>query len=237
MQFVLIHGSWHVGKCWDGVRGHLETAGHQVLAPTLPGNGPGADRSVSMEETWSHVANEITSADLSDVVLVGHSFGGAVVQLVAQAIPDRISHAVFHNAYVVEDGASVFSYIPPDSAAAFQALEQNGEVMVPFELFHAGFMNDADEAAARSAFAQLSPEPLARATEPLDLSRFPGLDINKVFVHATDDQVFPPDEFTWHPGMSQRLGEFKLIEIPGSHEVLFSAPQTLAEALMSAVGG
>ena len=234
MQFVLVHGSWHEGNCWDGVRRHLELAGHSVMTPTLPGNGPDGDRNVSMQDTWRHVADEITRADLSGVALVGHSFGGAVVQLVAQEIPDRISHAIFHNAYVVENGASVFSYIPAESAAAFQSLEVNGEVMVPFELFHAAFMNDADEESARAAFATLSPEPLARATEPLNLATFPTLDIKKAYVHATEDQVFPSDQFSWHPGMSKRLGDFELIEIPGSHEVLFTAPDVLAKALLDA---
>ncbi len=177
----------------------------------------------------------IEDRDWTDVVLVGHSFGGVIVQLVTQQIEDRIGRAVFHNAYVVEDGRSVFDNVPPSAAEGFQSLIVDGAIIVPFELFHAGFMNDADEAAARAAFANLSPEPLARSTEPLELAAFFATKTPRSFVYATDDQVFPAEEFSWHPGMSGRLGpDTRIVELPGSHEVLYSDPAALAAALVDA---
>lgn len=233
MQFVLIHGSWHTGSCWDGVSRHLEAEGHRVLAPTLPGNGTGADRTVDMATTYGHVVDLIADNALEDVVLVAHSLGGAVAQLVAQEIPSRIRRLVFHNAYVIADGRCVFDYVPEESAEAFQTLAVDGELMIPFEVFHAGFMNDVDEDTARATYSNLTPEPLARAAEPLSLSDFPTLPIPRSVVHAVDDQVFGGPQF-WHPEMSSRLGEFRLHEIPGSHEVLYSNPRRLASAILEA---
>ncbi|MFY1695509.1 MULTISPECIES: alpha/beta fold hydrolase [unclassified Solwaraspora] len=235
MRFVLVHGSWHDGGCWDGVRRHLVAAGHEVHAPTLPGNGVGGDPTVTMAQTVGAVTDLLVDADLRDVVLVGHSFGGAVVQAVAVAVPQRLARLVFHNAYVLGDGDSVFQHVPPSAASAFQTLaSEQGTLMLPYEVFRASFLQDADEATARAAYAQLTPEPLARSAEPLPLPGFTGLAVPRSYVYATNDIAFPAQEFTWHPGQSGRLGEFRLVELPGSHEVMFSDPAALAQALDAA---
>ena len=70
MRFVLVHGSWHTGDCWDGVAGLLRDQGHEVVAPTLPGNGSGADVGVTMAETAAAVVSVIEDRDWTDVVLV-----------------------------------------------------------------------------------------------------------------------------------------------------------------------
>ncbi|ROO60162.1 alpha/beta hydrolase family protein [Micromonospora sp. Llam0] len=234
MRFVLVHGSWHDGNCWDGVRQALTAAGHEVHAPTLPGNGANADPTVSFTRTAEAVAGLIRRADLRDVVLVGHSLGGAVVQAVAVAVPDRLRRLVFHNAYVLADGDTVFQHVPPSAAAAFTSLASpEGTLMLPYEAFRS-FISDADEQTARAAYARLTPEPLARAAEPVALPGFADLPVPRSYLYAVDDVAFPPDEFRWHPGQSQRLGEFRLVEMPGSHEVLFTDPQLLAAKLVEA---
>jgi pimeloyl-ACP methyl ester carboxylesterase len=235
MRFVLVHGSWHDGGCWDGVRRHLEAAGHEVYTPTLPGNGVGGDPTVTMAQTVGAVVELLADKDLHDAVLVGHSFGGAVIQAAAVAVPQRLAHLVFHNAYVLSDGDSVFQHVPPSAAGAFQSLATaEGTVMLPYEAFRASFIQDADEATARAAYARLTPEPLSRSTEPLPLPGFTELSVSRSYVYATDDVAFPREEFSWHPGQSGRLGDFRLVELPGSHEVLFSDPAALAHALEAA---
>lgn len=235
MRFVLVHGSWHDGGCWDAVRAQLEAAGHETHAPTLPGNGAGADPNVTMAQTVAAVTDLLVGKDLSDVVLVGHSFGGAVVQAVAVAVPGRIRRLVFHNAYVLGDGDTVFQHVPPSAAGAFQSLATpEGTLMLPYEAFRSAFIQDADEQIARDAYARLTPEPLGRSAEPVPLAGFADLPIPRTFLHATDDIAFPREEFTWHPGQSARLGTFRLVELPGSHEVLFSDPASLARHLVEA---
>jgi pimeloyl-ACP methyl ester carboxylesterase len=235
MRFVLIHGSWHDGRCWDGVRAHLAADGHEVHTPTLPGNGPGGDPAVSFARTTAAVVELLRAHDLTDVVLVGHSFGGAVAQAVAVAEPGRLRRLVAHNAYVLSDGDTVFQHVPPSAAAAFTTLATpEGTLMLPFEAFHASFLQDADLETAKRAYDLLSPEPLARSGEPVPLPGFADLEVPRSYVYATDDVAFPREEFTWHPGQSTRLGEFRLVELPGSHEVLFSDPAGLAAALVEA---
>jgi pimeloyl-ACP methyl ester carboxylesterase len=235
MRFVLVHGSWHDGSCWDGVAGHLREAGHEVHAPTLPGNGADAKRDVTLDQTCAAVADLIVAEDLREVVLVGHSFGGLVVQKVALAVPDRLRRLVFHNAYVVEHGRSLFDHVPPSAAAAFGELaDPDGTLSLPFAFFRDALTNDADLATAQAAFARMTPEPLARAAEPVDLTGFAELPVPRSYLYAVDDNVFPATEFSWHPGQSQRLGAFRLVQMPGGHEVLFTNPGGLAAKLVEA---
>lgn len=235
MRLVLVHGSWQDERCWTEVRARLEAEGHEVHTLTLPGNGERQDPSVTMATTAQAVVDLIVERDLTEVVLVGHSFGGAVVQLVALQVPDRLARLVFYNAYVVADGASVFSYVPESVAGAFTALaSDDGTLTLPFGFFRDHLMNDSDLETARAAFELTSPEPLARSAEPLDLTGFAELPVPRSYISAYGDNVFPAAEFSWHPGMSSRLGDFRLVVIPGGHELMFSDPAALAAAIVTA---
>jgi len=103
--FVMIHGSWHGGWAWQGVERQLSKKGHRAQAPTLPGHGPGATRlGVAHEDCVRSVVSHIQEQRLEDVILVGHSFGGSVIQKVAEEIPGLIERTVFLDALIVEHG-------------------------------------------------------------------------------------------------------------------------------------
>lgn len=235
MRFVLVHGSWQDERCWSRTGAELERLGHEAHTLTLPGNGHRADPAVTMAATAAAVSDLVEGRDLSEVVLVGHSFGGAVVQLAAPRIADRLARLVFYNAYVVADGTSVFSHVPASAAAAFGSLAApDGTLTLPWEYFREHLMNDADAETAKRAYALTSPEPLARSAETLDLSGFAALTVPRSYLYAYGDNVFPAAEFSWHPGMSARLGDFRLVVVPGGHELMFSDPVALARALVDA---
>jgi esterase/lipase len=85
-DFVLIHGAWHGGWCWEGVIKELERAGHTAEAPTMPGHQPGDDRS---KVTFQDYVNRIVSvleAKTTPVVLVGHSSAGFLLQSAAPKV-------------------------------------------------------------------------------------------------------------------------------------------------------
>src|SRR3974390_3402763 len=97
--FVMIHGSWHGGWAWQEVVRHLSKKGHIAEAPTLPGHGPRAKRSgIAHEDCVRGVVAYIQQHRLENVVLVGHSFGGSVIQKVTEELPNRIERAVFLDA-------------------------------------------------------------------------------------------------------------------------------------------
>ena len=97
--FVLIHGSWHGGWAWNAAIHELSRKGHRAYAPTLPGHGPGATSlEITHQDCVVAVSAHIQERGLKDVILVGHSFGGSVIQKVAEQLPDRIGRTVFVDA-------------------------------------------------------------------------------------------------------------------------------------------
>ena len=234
--FVLIHGSWHGGWAWQDVIRHLSENGHRVHAPTLPGHGPAVTRlGVTHQDCVSSVGAYIQRRGLEDVILVGHSFGGTVVQKVVEEIPQQISRIVFVDALVLADNQCVFDNLPAQYVALFKSLaaeSSDNSMLIPWEIWRDNFMQDATESIARSIWEQLSPGPNQVNLDRLDLKRFYSLALPKSFIYCRQDKALPPNYF--HPRMSSRLGTFKLIEMDGSHEVMFTRPAELAEKIVEA---
>src|SRR5580765_5765914 len=90
--FVLIHGSWHGGWCFDEVKALLEAAGHRVIAPDLPGmGGTEAELGAVTLQGWADfVAGLCRDAPQRPVVLAGHSRGGLVIGQDAETAPEAI---------------------------------------------------------------------------------------------------------------------------------------------------
>jgi pimeloyl-ACP methyl ester carboxylesterase len=235
-RFVLLHGSWHGGWAWEPTAWALRELGHEVYAPTYPGHLPGAARAgVRHRDYVAAVVAFIEGRDLRDVVLVGHSFGGSVVSRVSQEIPDRLKRLVFHTAFVVQDGASVNDNFPADQTSAFAgaaAASPDNTVACSWEVFRDLFIQDASPEAARSVWERLVPQPFRPWEEKLDLAEFHRGELPRSFIAVADDRALPPGD--WHPRMSSRLGRFKLVEMGGSHEVMFTRPGELAGKLVEA---
>ena len=235
--FVLVHGAWHDGSAWDQTAGHLENQGHKALAPTMAGHGRSAPRNVDHAQCTDSILQAIVARDLREFVLVGHSFGGTVVCKVAEKIPERIRRLVFLNAFILKDGDSLVDVIPPTHAALYDRLStESGDrtVMIPFPTWRESFVNDADLELAKWTYSQLSPEPYQPCTDKLDLQKFYSLEIPRSFINCTEDIALPPGEWGWHPRMSGRLGVYRLVQMPGSHEVIYTNPALLAQKIVEA---
>jgi pimeloyl-ACP methyl ester carboxylesterase len=235
--FVLVHGSWHDGSAWNAVIQHLETKGHQAFAPTIAGHGKGVNKNVNHAQCTQSIVDYIVSKDLTDIVLLGHSFGGTIIAKVAEAIHDRIRRLIFFNAFILNDEESIRDNLPPDSQALLDKLARESDdntITMPFEIWREAFLNDADLELAQSSYAQLSPEPYQPFIDKLDLKQFYSLSIPKSYLYCTEDTALPQGEWGWHPRMSSRLGQFRFVQMPGSHEVMFSNPVSLAEKIIVA---
>ncbi|HEU0072960.1 MAG TPA: alpha/beta hydrolase [Dehalococcoidia bacterium] len=109
--FVLVHGAWGGSYGWRGFANLLRKDGHEVYTPSLTGLGErshlgGPD--VNLTTHITDVENVFRYEGLSDVVLVGHSYGGMVVTGLADRIPELISHLVYSDAFLPRDGESCF---------------------------------------------------------------------------------------------------------------------------------
>jgi pimeloyl-ACP methyl ester carboxylesterase len=235
--FVLVHGSWHDGTCWNAAIPHLERKGHKTFAPTIAGHGKGVDKNVDHSQCTKSIVDYVVERSLEGLVLVGHSFGGTIISKVAEAIPDRIKRIVFLSGFVVRDGLSLLDEIPPHHASLFKQLameSSDGSVTLPFPIWRDAFVNDADLGLAKWTYEQLSPEPFQPIKDKLDLKKFYSLDIPKSYINCTEDTALPPGEWGFHPRMSGRLALYRLVQMPGSHEVIFTNPGGLAEKILEA---
>ena len=234
---VLVHGFWHDGSSWSQVVQRLNALGHIAFAPTVAGHGKGVDKQVGHAQSTQSLVDFVIDNDLTDIVLVGHSYGGTIISKAAEVISDRIRRLVFWSGFVLDDGDSLNDAVPPHYRALFEQLaatSPDNTVMLPFPIWREAFMNDADLDLASACYNRLSPEPYQQIIEPLDLKKFYTLDIPRSYLVGSEDIALPPGEWGWHPRMSSRLGLYRLVQMPGSHELLFTNPDGLADKIIEA---
>jgi hypothetical protein len=159
-----------------------------------------------------------------------------IITGLADTVPDRVRRLVYWNAFVPNNGESVTDMVPQQYVELFHrvaAERGDGCVVLPFPIWREAFINDADLETARRAYNALNPQPLKTLTDKISLKTNPAdMKIGKSYVNYTEDISLP--HHSWHPRLSQKLGLFRLVQVPGSHELCFSSPSRLANALMDA---
>jgi pimeloyl-ACP methyl ester carboxylesterase len=108
-NFVLVHGAWHGAWCWSRVQPALVKLGHVAHAVTLTGVGERAhllSKSITLETHIADVIGLIEAEELSDVVLVVHSYAGMLGTAVADRMPQRLRHLAYLDAAIPEPGES-----------------------------------------------------------------------------------------------------------------------------------
>lgn len=234
--YVLIHGAWHTGDELADVAAPIQAAGHEVHTPTLAGNRPGDAKTVGLDDAIGSVTDYLEEKGLSDVVLLGHSYGGMVITGVADRVPERVRRLVYWNAFVPHDGECLNDMVPPHYVALFDQISEaagDGSVMLPFPIWREAFINDADAELAQRAYDRLNPHPYRTFTDRISLKAFPEIEVGKSYLNCQQD-VALPHSLPWHPRLSEKLGLFRLVEMPGSHETCFTNPKLLAEKIVEA---
>jgi pimeloyl-ACP methyl ester carboxylesterase len=235
-HFVLVHGAWHGGWVFEEAIQLLEADEHRAYAPTWPGNHPGDDRSgITFDQIVDAVAHSLSSQN-HPAIVVGHSSAGFVLQAAIPKVADKVERVVFYNAFLLPDGKSQFDLVPPEAAeglaAAAQASPDNSVPVIAD--FVRGTLMASDTAEHQDAvIARCVPQPLAIFNTPVKTAAFKALDIPKSVLFCKDDTSLPPGAFL---GMAQaELGDFKLVEIAGGHETVFTHPAGFVEGLMKAI--
>jgi pimeloyl-ACP methyl ester carboxylesterase len=234
--FVLVHGGCHDGSAWRPVIERLEQLGHTALAPTVAGHGKDVPKNVTHAESTQSVVDFILDRKLTEFILVGHGYAGTIISKVAEAIPERIRRLVFWSAFVLNDGETTLELLPGNTEVYTKMAAESGDntFTIPFQRWRDVFINDGDPDLVQRAYSQLSSEPYGPWVEPLDMRKFHRLPIPRSFLVGTEDIVMPPGDSGWHPRMSSRLGTFRLVQMPGSHEALFTKPISVADKLIEA---
>ena len=125
--FVLVHGGWDGAWAWRPVAQELQRRGHAVYTPTLTGSGERvhlASREVGLHTHILDVVNVLRFEQLTDVVLVGFSYGGMVATGVAEELPDQISHLICLDGFVPANGQSIADLLGPQIMGALNDVAQ-----------------------------------------------------------------------------------------------------------------
>ncbi|WP_258171271.1 alpha/beta hydrolase [Paenibacillus sp. R14(2021)] len=236
--FVLVHGAWADASYWTETAAELRKMGYTVYAPEYAGHGTGAKKNVTHADETKSIVDFITSKNLHDVVLLGHSFGGAIIQKTAEQVPDRIKRLVFFDAFAPLDGQSLADQLPApvqDLFSQLRASTKDDTAPMPFPIFRDTFANTASLSMAQQLYKSAAPEPAAPLFEKLDLKKFYSLNIPKSYLYLTEDQAAPQGPYGFHPNQSSHLGVYRLIIGSGDHmTTVHTEPLQIAEKIVAA---
>lgn len=171
---VLTHGAWHGAWCWAALQAELDRRGVASMAIDLPGHGCSTLPFSDLHGDAQHVVDVVARLGRR-VVLVGHSYGGAVITEAAhhieKAMPAGITHLVYLAAFCLDAGESVMDLArhesggPVDLGSAIIPIDGGLSVLDPDKATRALY-GDCDELTVSAALADSAPNRSQRWSNP-----------------------------------------------------------------------
>ena len=217
---VLVHGGFVDGSGWQGVYEHLKKDGHSVAIVQNP--------TLSLADDVA-VTKRAIEAESEPVILVGHSYGGAVVT--EAGTHPNVAALVYIAAFVPDKGESVNTLIanpPPDAPVPPILPPQDGFLFLDREKFHASFAGDVS--AEQAAFMADTQVPWGVDALGGTISEPAWQSKPSWYLVATEDRMIPPPA---QRQMSARAGS-TVVEVAGSHAIYVSQPAAVAELIEKA---
>jgi len=227
--FVLVHGAWSGGWCFARVAALLRARGHTVFTPTLTGQGERAHLLSGAINLSTHIADVLGVLHyerLEQVVLAGHSYGGMVITGVADRVSEKIKALAYLDAFVPEDGQSLFDInIAANTQRFLQGAGTLGGLAVPAPSAAYFGVNAAD---APTVDALATPFPLGCFTEKLKLSGGYRSVARHLYVHGT----VLPRESPFRPFYERaKAAGWSAHALSCGHHVMLDEPQETARLL------
>jgi pimeloyl-ACP methyl ester carboxylesterase len=227
--FVLVHGAWGGSYGWTPFAEEMRKRGHRVFTPSLTGLGERthlAGFHVNLSLHIEDVCNVIKYERLRDFVLAGHSYGGMVVTGVADRLADRIRSLIYVDAFLPENGKSLFDYTP----------DVNEQRLADAGANHGGFGMSSPAASLQGLSeeerALRSPQPLATCIEKIKLTGGADRIANRMYVWAANNPGGPFRQF--YDRVRSQKG-WKAVEVDCGHGVHREKPAELVTLLESMV--
>jgi pimeloyl-ACP methyl ester carboxylesterase len=234
-RFVLVHGAYRGAWSWDRLAPLLRSAGHDVVAPTLAGQGERAAElrpGIGLRSHVDEVAALIGGGG-EPAVLVGHSYGGMVVSGAAHAAPRSVRTLVYLDAPVPSDGQALWDLFSAERREQLLSLaraEGDGWLLPPRDALDAV----RDPGLREWIAARLTPQPLASFTEAVTMRSAQAASLPRAYVRFRGGQrVVSPVSLS--AGRVRGDPAWRYAELDEPHDAMVTAPADLARILGSII--
>jgi len=221
-NIVLVHGAWADGSGWEAVHQILTGKGFNVTIVPNPNTSLADD---------AKITRAVLSMQNGPTVLVGHSYGGAIISEAGDH--PNVKALVYVAAFVLDVGESLFKMLkdaPPDPNSPILP-PADGFIWLDKNKFHANFC--ADVPASKAKFLADSQIPVGLAAFETDLTVAAWKTKKSWYIVATEDKMIPPDA---ERGMAKRANA-EATEIKASHAVYISHATEVAKIIGKAALG
>lgn len=229
---VLVHGAWSSAADFKDLVTDLKKEGNEVLTVTFPGHGDDKTPVSSLTlQSYVDAVKKVIS-NKTNIILVGHSFGGMVISQTAEQIPSQIKKLIYMGAFVPKNGESLLAvssadkesllskYIRPDEKAGVAGIAKEG--VLDF------FAADAPKKIADVLPSNFKPEPLGPLATPVTLTSANFGKIEKVYIFTENDHAIG---ITLQRSMAKGANITRTYTLPTSHTPFFSQPGVVAAIL------
>ena len=227
--YVLVHGAWGGSYQFGKVRRSLQAAGHEVFTPSLTGIGERAHLTSPQVDLSTHitdVVNTVLYEDLSEIVLLGYSYGGMVVTGALDHIAERVRDLVYLDAFVPDDGDSIGK------------LQSGRDASPRIELGHNWLVPPADRSYDDPADAEWltprrTPHPAACFSEPVRRERpVEQENFSLTYIKALIDEPVGESAFWRAAQRAQDSPRWRYREVGTNHMIPTNRPQELVDLLL-----
>jgi len=230
---VIVHGAWVGGWRWRGVANELIRRGHQVFTPTLTGLGERAhltSRNVNLYLHAQDIAAVFRYEQLTNVLLVGHSYGGMPISVATELVPAGVIRSILYlDAFFPEDGDSLNDLIPGPPHLP----EDPNDYLVPPPRVNLVGFNAHMTADARASYEERrTPQSVFCFSEKARLRGARDRIPQKTYVVATG---YKNDTFGPMAAKLRKLPDWRVEEMPYTHDLQHVAPQQTADMIESAL--
>jgi pimeloyl-ACP methyl ester carboxylesterase len=222
--YVIVHGAWGGGWAFKTTDSLLTSEGNTVYRPTLTGLGERvhlAHAEVGLNTHITDIVNTILFEDLHEVILIGHSYGGMVVAGVADSIPERIRKLIYVDAFVPENGESLWSIVELTGGNPMK--DHDGFLIPPWVAKEQKPPKDV-------------PHPLKTMTDKLRLDNPLRDKIPTYYIHTVKEGTDPAkDDFATQADRAKKRS-YPVYILHADHNPQWSAPEAFARMLSDIAG-
>jgi len=230
--FILVHGACHGGWCWEKVQPILESRGHTVCAPDLPGLGkdhtPPAN--VTLADNVQRIARLLDKFE-EPVVLVGHALGGVTISQTAEARRRKLKALVYVCGLMPPSGTASRELTAGDPDMLFRRSREVSSDGLTYSFARAQlpamFYEDVSPEDRYRAMERLRPQPISISTTPVTLTEERYGSVPRWYIECTHDNAV---RIGRQRAMVKTL-PCKVITMECGHSPFYSNPEELADHL------